>query len=378
MKENKKAVVAGHICLDITPVFSTLATTEINKIFSPGKLIQMNEADIHTGGCVANTGLAMKILGADVCLMGKVGNDDFGKIVHDILKKHNAEKELIISQSSNTSYSIVLAIAGIDRIFLHHPGANDTFTYSDMNWDTIKEASVFHFGYPTIIKQMYLDSGKELQAMFKKVKGLGVGTSLDLSAVDANSEAGREDWDLILKNVLPYVDFFVPSVEELCFMIDRRLFDEWTARANGKEITEVITLSEVKTLAKKVMEYGAKVILIKCGAKGMYYQSADCHRITELCDTLGLNVLEWSDKEGFEISYKPEAVLSGTGAGDSSIAAFLTAVLEEESLETALKMATATGASCVATYDALSGLLPYTELKEKITNGWEKNKITLN
>ena len=37
--------------------------------------------------------------------------------------------------------------------------------------------------------------------------------------MDANSEAGRVDWEEILKRVLKYVDFFVPSYEELRFML---------------------------------------------------------------------------------------------------------------------------------------------------------------
>ena len=71
----KKIIAAGHICLDITPVFTSEKVENISDILVPGKLIQMGQADVHTGGAVANTGLAMKILGADVTLMGKVGAD---------------------------------------------------------------------------------------------------------------------------------------------------------------------------------------------------------------------------------------------------------------------------------------------------------------
>lgn len=79
--------------------------------------------------------------------------------------------------------------------------------------------------------------------------------------------------------------------------------------------------------------------------------------------------------EGFEESYEPEAVLSGTGAGDTSIAAFLTAVLEGESLEMALKLAAAEGACCVAAYDALSGLKSLEEVRRKIGEGWKKQRL---
>ena len=51
----KKVIAAGHICLDITPVFPQKKVNHLNEILSPGKLIQMGEADVHTGGSVANT-----------------------------------------------------------------------------------------------------------------------------------------------------------------------------------------------------------------------------------------------------------------------------------------------------------------------------------
>ena len=75
----KKIIAAGHVCLDITPVFQgNRRIDQPGDILAPGKLIQMGKADVHTGGSVANTGLAMKILGADVTLMGKIGKDNRG------------------------------------------------------------------------------------------------------------------------------------------------------------------------------------------------------------------------------------------------------------------------------------------------------------
>ena len=83
----KKVIAAGHICLDITPVFPDKKVKQLSETLSPGSLIQMGQADVHTGGAVANTGLAMKILGADVTLMGKIGKDAVGDMVYNILKK---------------------------------------------------------------------------------------------------------------------------------------------------------------------------------------------------------------------------------------------------------------------------------------------------
>ena len=72
----------------------------------------------------------------------------------------------------------------------------------------------------------------------------------------------------------------------------------------------------------------------------------------------------------------PERVLSGTGAGDTSIAAFLTAMLEGYTLEESMHLAAATGASCVAAYDALSGLKSFEVLQKKIGAGWAKRDET--
>ena len=60
-----KIIVAGHICLDITPVFASGKTQPLASVLTPGKLVQMKDVNISTGGAVANTGLALKVLGAD-------------------------------------------------------------------------------------------------------------------------------------------------------------------------------------------------------------------------------------------------------------------------------------------------------------------------
>lgn len=370
----KKVIVAGHICLDITPIFSCGNKSQTADILQPGKLIEMGKADVHTGGAVANTGLGMKIFGADVSLMGKVGNDAFGDMICSMLHKYHADEGIIHSDQESTSYSVVLAIPGVDRIFLHHPGANHTFNAEDIKMRDLQEAALFHFGYPPIMRSMYENEGRELVALFQKAKRAGCATSLDLAAVDPQSEAGRVDWKQILKSVIPYVDFFLPSVEELCFMLEPDRLKEWQIRANGRDITEVIHIDrDVKPLAQRCMEYGAKVLVIKCGASGMYYCTTDkMSRFREMGTKLELDASKWAGKEGFESAYVPDRILSGTGAGDTSIAAFLTAMSEGGSLEECMHLAAAAGASCVAAYDALSGLIPLDELRKKILAGWKK------
>ncbi len=369
----KEVIVAGHICLDITPVFPPRTAGGIKEVLQPGKLIEMCPADVHTGGVVANTGLAMKLLGADVRLMGKVGNDPFGEMVLDILKKYGAQEGMLVAEDEATSYSVILAVPGVDRIFLHNPGTNNTFRADDIPDEALQNAALFHFGYPPLMQSMYRQEGDELLRLFRRAKKAGAATSLDMAAVDPASEAGQADWKRILERVLPYVDFFLPSVEELCFVLDRERFADLQSRAGGRDITEILDIDrDVKPLADQCMALGAKALLIKCGAPGLYYRTAGAEQMQSVGARVRLDAADWAEREGFEQSYKPERVLSGTGAGDTCIAAFLTAMLDGYPLGKCLQLAAAAGASCVAAYDALSGLRPLAELEEKIRSGWEK------
>lgn len=366
----KKVISAGHICLDITPVFSSEKKfNNLSDILEPGKLIQMGSATVSTGGSVANTGLALKILGEDVRLMGKVGNDAFGDMIKGIVEKYGAGG-LIVDENSSSSYTVVLAVPGIDRVFLHHPGANDTFSNADIPEESLEDVALFHFGYPTIVKKMYENDGEELVKMYKRVKAKGIATSLDLAAVDPDTEAGKANWKLILRSVLPYVDFFVPSFEELLYMLDIDKYNELAGL--GKDMTENIDFErDVKPLADELISYGCKAILIKCGISGMYYRTSNYETMLTVGKNLGLDAKEWSDKEGIQPIFKVDKVLSGTGAGDTSIAAFLSSVLAGKTPKRCVEIAAAEGACAVTTYDSLSGLKSIAELEKKIDEGWE-------
>ena len=370
----KKAVVAGHICIDITPAIPKQESDQIKDILSPGRLINVGDADIHTGGCVANTGLAMKLLGADVTLAGKIGKDSFGEMVTSIMEKHGVSEGLIRSDEDSTSYSVVVAIPGVDRIFLHNPGANNTFCVDDLPLGSIDEAALFHFGYPPIMKSMYRDNGRELISLMKLAREHGAATSMDLCAVDPASEAGMADWKSILRETLPYVDIFVPSIEELMFMLERDKYEEIRKRSRETDFTEMIDVEDdIAPLAGKCLDLGARIVVLKCGAPGMYYCTGDRKAIESVSGRLCLDADVWADRCGFKDSYVPDRILSGTGAGDTSVAAFLTAMLEGFAPEKCIQYAVATGALCVGAYDALSGLKSFADIDKKIEEGWRSN-----
>ena len=139
-------------------------------------------------------------------------------------------------------------------------------------------------------------------------------------------------------------------------------------------MTEILDpKTDVAPLAEKLLSMGAKIVVIKCGSAGLYLAAGDRSALTDLEKQTGLNASLWARFEGFERSFKPARICSGTGAGDTCIAAFLTALLTKENPQMCLALAAAQGASCVEGYDALSGLRTLPQLKEKIAAGWKKN-----
>lgn len=370
----KKIVVAGHVSLDITPKFNMkTGASSIGDVIKPGKLVNVGKVAIAPGGCVTNTGLALKKFGADVRLIAKVGKDEFADILYEKYREQGAEPNFIVSEDDATSYTIVIAPKGCDRAFLHDSAANDSFKEEDIDYEVVKEADYFHFGYPTLMKEFYRSDKDELQNMYRKVKKLNLITSLDVTAVDPESETADIDWNKRLSEVLPYVDFFMPSIEELCFMLDREKYYEMQKRGSD-DVCLYLSLSEdVIPMAEKVLNLGCKGVLIKCGAAGLFLMTADSSRMKELSEKI--SVEKWADKKIFQNSYVPDRILSGTGAGDTSIAAFIYGMCNEMSPEDTLKIAAGTGASCITEYDTLSGLLSIEALKNKIQNGWKEQNF---
>ncbi|HPS52329.1 MAG TPA: carbohydrate kinase family protein, partial [Phycisphaerae bacterium] len=195
---NKSIVVAGHICVDMIPDMSA-CKGPLDKVIVPGKLVNVGAPLMSTGGVVANTGLALHKLGLPVKLLGKVGDDSFGQIICQIVGANSPQlsRDMIISRGESTSYSVVISVPGCDRAFLHYPGTNNTFCADDINYESLEGVSLFHFGYPPLMRKMFLNNGAELAQMFGKVKAMGITTSMDMTLPDPDSESGRVDWACI-------------------------------------------------------------------------------------------------------------------------------------------------------------------------------------
>ncbi|MBN1892788.1 MAG: carbohydrate kinase family protein, partial [Clostridiales bacterium] len=296
-----KVLVAGNAVLDITPVFPQGDRESFRECLVPGRLITMNGVDIHAGGACCNTGAALKRLGVDVAVAARVGDDAFADILTAKLNRTDIRGELIRTEKAGTSYTVVLAPPETDRIFLHDPGAGDHFSASDVESALTEDVGFFHFGYPPLMKRMYESAGSELIFMFRYVKSRGVLTSLDMAMVTENTAAASADWNAILARLLPSVDFFMPSLEETCLLIDPDRYRSWKRRScDGTGIPIDLSVSkDVAPLADRLLDYGAGVVIIKCGEYGMYYRTAGKDRLAQTAEQLGCAVNDIADLKGF-------------------------------------------------------------------------------
>ena len=354
-------IVAGHICLDISPKIHARGLA-MDEVLRPGKLVNAGKCCVSLGGPVSNTGIALSLLGQDVALMCKVGDDLFGEIVAKKIEEYGVRKAVAVDAASDTSYTVALVVPGYDRIFIHDPGANNTFTAGDIDFDEVARCKLFHFGYPPLMEKIYSQGGAQLTEIFKRAKELGATTSLDMSLPDRASESGKQDWNAILENTLPYVDIFLPSVEEILFMLYPEKYDAFVRAHEGeKDPLDTLDLDILPMLGDRLMELGCKIAVIKCGVRGYYIRTAQ--NLGGFGRVAPADLENWRGREIMCESYHIDNIVSATGSGDSSIAGFLSAFMYGESITECMEIACTAGATNLTAQDALSGIRSMEETK---------------
>jgi sugar/nucleoside kinase (ribokinase family) len=368
----RNVIVAGHLCLDIIPDLSALTAAQFQANFLPGHLIKTGPAMLSTGGAVSNTGLALHKLGIPTRLLAKIGADLFGQAVLNIVRSHGGElaEGMVIDPAVSTSYTVIINPPEIDRIFLHNPGANDTFCAADLSPAALNQTHLFHFGYPTLMARMHLDEGAELTSLFCQAKEAGLTTSLDMSFPDPASPGGTADWPGIYARTLPYVDLFVPSFEELLFTLRRSEYDRLSAASScGADLLNQASTTLLSDLSSELLSLGVKIVLLKLGIRGAYLRTAGAAALAKIGRGAPADLPAWADQELWAPSFQVE-VVGTTGAGDASIAGFLSGFLRGLPPRAALRAAVAVGACNVEAADALSGIRSWEATLERISAGW--------
>ena len=368
-----EAVVAGHICLD---VFPTLMGGSV--IFRPGQTVEAGPVVFSTGGAVSNTGLALHKLGISTRLMGKVGSDLFGQEILQIVESHGPglSEGMVIVPGESSSYSIILSPPNADRMFIHAPGCNATFGAADVRYDVLEGARLFHFGYPPLMERIYANNGAELATIFQRVKAKGITTSLDLSMPDPNSAAGHANWHAILDATLPYVDIFLPSAEEILWMLRRPIFDQIAIKSETLRSLDQLEPEIISELGQTLLNMGAKIVGLKIGDRGLYMHSAGSEDLAQMGRSQVPDLTAWSDRELWAPCFMTQ-VNGTTGSGDATIAGFLMGLLRGMAPEDTLQAACAVGACSVEALDAVSGIRSWPETEARIASGWLRLPLAL-
>lgn len=362
-------LVTGHVSLDITPSLEGLSA-DLKHLLVPGTLVYTGPATVSTGGTVTNVGRALHRLGIPVKLAGKIGNDPLGHVSLSILSESGLEDGMIVSEGEDTSYCIVIAPPGVDRMFLHYPAANNTFAAADALGALAKldpQPKIVHFGYPTLMRGMYLDGGKELVKLLSGLHRAGVVVTLDVSQPDPASESGRQDWREILGASLPYVDLFMPNVEESLFLLDPKRFKS-IGGATAEAVFNAIGADGVAGVAQTILDLGAGVAAVKCGSNGVCVCTGTAEALSPVARKLGLDLASWKERTLWAEAVVVEKMVNATGAGDCAVAGFLAAMSRGEGIEMTARIASAVGAQNLSAADTVSGVRTYEETLEQLAD----------
>lgn len=301
----KKVACVGILVADVMAA-PVAATPE------KGQLMQVQSITVHNGGNAMTAALNLNTLGVPSFMVGKVGDDLFGRFLREKLEDSGVDTAgLKIDPHHQTSASVVLSSPDGERSFLHCVGANADFGLADIDWDIIQKTDIVFVTGSFLMDRF---DGAETAEFLKKCQELGKTTFLDV-CWDAKGQ-----WGKVLDQCLPYLDYFMPSIEEAQLIAERK---------------------EPEEIADVFMAKGAKNVIIKLGGKGSFLRLSD-----------------WKEGKVFPILRGITAV-DTTGAGDSFCSGFLAAFARGEAPEQCMKLANTTGAMCVTQKGATTGIRDY-------------------
>ena len=131
-----KIVVVGSCNIDIT--------VECDRWAKPGETIFGNRLTVNPGGKGANQAVAAARLGAEVKMVGCIGDDVYGQLVLKALKENNVDATYVKVLPGENSGTVHITVAENDNSIIVIKAANDLVSPAliDEAWDAIKEADI--------------------------------------------------------------------------------------------------------------------------------------------------------------------------------------------------------------------------------------------
>ncbi len=357
------AVVAGHIALDILPDMSALSPAQV---IGAGKVYEIGRISYSTGGAVSNTGLALHRLGAHVALQAAVGDDWVGRAIVEYVRSFDPAlgEHIRVHSGAASPYTVVIEPQNHDRTLLTHTGVYKGYDSGNIDYDLLYGCKLFHLGYPTLLPRFFADEGRDFLRMLQKVKARCPVTSIDMSLPPPDSPSGRADWRALLRRCLPYIDIFVPSIEEIMFMLRAEDLAGWRS-----DLFTQLTGDYLAALAEELLDMGAGIAGFKLGERGIYLQaSSDAGRLGFL-SALGASVEAWAGARVWQKAFAVQ-VAGTTGAGDAAYAGLLAALLRGMDAADCARWACAVAACNIEEADATTGLRSWEETAARLEAGW--------
>jgi ribokinase len=280
-----EVTVIGDINVDIV-------SSPISNYPEKDKQIVTENIKILPGGSSFNLALSLTKLGVKTKFIGRVGKDDFGKMLLDIGKKNGIK--MSVKVEGDTGITLAITFKDSSRSFISFKGSNSFFSLKDFSLSSI-EGKVIAIGGYNLLNTLR----KDVPAILEYAKNKGMMTSLDPNwDPDGWTEERLKD----IYKILPKIDFFLPDLNE----------------------AEAITYTKNDVLmAKKFINLGSSNVLVKEGSKGCLLALKDYIKLIP--------------------SFKVNSI-NTTGAGDVFHAAFLKYILAGRGIEEAVRFANAAAA----------------------------------
>ena len=188
---------------------------------------------------------------------------------------------------------------------------------------------------------------------------------MDFSLPDPESESGCINWPEVMNKILPHTDIFVPSLDEAIRIMNPGKYSEILSSLANSEVVDILILNSIREIGRQFVGSGVKILLIKAGHLGAYLLTGD---VSSLNDKAGLKLEtdKWNNCEIWCNAYKadPVKIKNSSGAGDIAVAAFLSAILQDESPGSSVKYAAMAGRNslyCKNIHDEISDWQEMTE-----------------
>ncbi len=322
MAENSsEEIIAVKRVACIGILVADIIVEPVNGCPQTGLLMPVNSITLHNGGNAMTAAINLKKLGIETEIIGKTGDDVFGVY----LKKCMADagvgvRGLRTTSKEQTSASVLMIDSDGERSFFHCAGANAVFSVKDIDFSVIDECDIV-FVTGTFLMNSF--DGKETAEFLKMCKQRGKTTFLDV-CWDASGK-----WGEILNMSMPYIDCFMPSINEaVC----------------------IAGTDEPEKIADVFIEKGVKNVVIKLGKRGCYIKTA-------------------SMSSGICVAANAVDAVDTTGAGDSFCSGFIAAYARGENIEMCAGIANTVGRRSVLQKGATSWNADYEELRTEAKGG---------